>query len=152
MNLENSNPASGTTGVALAANEADTKVTRIRIPSQVVCQATQERAPAPTRVQPVRNNKGNRMAALMERMEEDDDATTSNPGRKRNIRRVEDEQPEDLGDVPEGASLNPMAPLAKRHKRGRMQEGQSLMMMPPPMPLHAPVPIKARPPLGKSNS
>jgi hypothetical protein len=66
---------------------------------------------APSRVQPSRANKANKMAQILDEMEADDDATTSLPGRRK--RRIEDE-PERFSTVPDDIGRNPMAPVKRR--------------------------------------
>lgn len=67
--------------------------------------------PAPSRVQPSRANKANKMAKILDEMEVDDDATTSLPGRRK--RRIED-GPEQFSTTPDDVERNPMAPVKRR--------------------------------------
>ena len=81
------------------------------------------------------------MATALQCMEPDDDGATAVPGRKRNRQNGDDEQPEDLAQVPQGVSANPMAPPGKRRK----QTQQPLMEMPLSMPLYPPMPVQVGP-------
>jgi len=65
----------------------------------------------PSRVQPSRTNKANKMAKILDEMDVDDDATTCLPGRRK--RRIEDD-PEQFSIVPDNVGRNPMAPVKRR--------------------------------------
>ena len=81
------------------------------------------------------------MATTLQWMESDDDGATAVPGRKRNRQNGDDEQPEDHAQVPQGVSVNPMAPPGKKRK----QTQQPLMEMPRSMPLFPPKPVQVGP-------
>lgn len=100
----------------------------------------QEEKQSQRRVQPLRMNRGSRMASALQHMEVDDDAMTSLPRRKRN--RQVAEETEELADVPENTAINPLAPSSKKRKQEALPPS---MPVPPPMPLHPPVPIQAWP-------
>jgi hypothetical protein len=74
------------------------------------------------------------MAEILDRMEQDDDGTTSLPERRKK-RRLEDD-PEDFSTIPADAEQNPMAP-AKKHKRN-----QEMAVPPPAMPIPTPLPLQ----------
>jgi hypothetical protein len=81
------------------------------------------------------------MATVLGNMQVDDDATTSLPGRKRS-RRVVDDEPEDMAEVPQGVPTNPLAPPNKKKRKQGALPPQ--MPMPPQLPLHPPMPIQTR--------
>ena len=84
------------------------------------------------------------MATLLENLEDDDDATSSNlrPGRKRKV--ANEDQHEDLAEVPQHLPDNPMAPPAsKRRNKG---DGMLPLQMLPPMALQPPMPVQVRRP------
>jgi hypothetical protein len=142
---ENWNPQPDAGNVAVpdipATAQAGAKLNKIRIPPQAPV------APAPTRVQPSRQNRGSRMAMFINNMEVDDDA--ANPRRKR---KADDEpsEHEDLAAVPQDAPQNPMAPAPPTKKRKQRNVGPA-MAMPLSMPLQAPMPVQARPPVVQSS-
>jgi hypothetical protein len=69
---------------------------------------------APTRVQPSRANRGNRMAGIIADIEEDDDSRTIMPRQKK--RPIVESDPEDGFDVPKEIECNPMAPATKKRR------------------------------------
>jgi hypothetical protein len=111
-----------------------------RIPARQEPQVPQ--VPRP-RVQPPRLNKGSRMAAVLESMELDDDATTSNLHRKRSRQITDNDQHEELAHVPQHAPVNPMAPPPGKRQKKRGATPPSLTM-PLAMALHPPMPVQIR--------
>jgi hypothetical protein len=83
------------------------------------------------------------MAAVLESMELDDDATTSNLHRKRSQQITDNDQHEELVHVPQHAPVNPMAlpPGKRQKKRGATPPS---LTMPLAMALHPPMPVQIR--------
>jgi hypothetical protein len=119
-----------------ATTTIPSQAVKITIPPQrnPVQQSRTDKAPEPSRVQPTRRNKASRMAEILDRMEQDDDGTTSLPERRKKWRLEDD--PEDFSTIPADAEQNPMAP-AKMHKRN-----QEMAVPPPAMPIPTPLPLQ----------
>ena len=116
---------------------------KITIPPFDVLQSRQVQqalAPAPSRVQPSRTNRGTRMADIMASIEGDDDSRIIVPRRKK--RPMVESDPEDVFDVPEEIKSNPMAPATKRHKR---REDEPPRGIPPLLPLRPTPPTQVPP-------
>lgn len=116
---------------------------KITIPPFDVLQSRQVQqvlAPAPSRVQPSRTNRGTRMADIMASIEGDDDSRIIVPRRKK--RPMVESDPEDMFDAPEEIKCNPMAPATKRRKQREVEPPRSI---PPLLPLQPTTPTQVPP-------
>jgi hypothetical protein len=120
-----------------------TRGVKITIPSHAFRE--QQGSQVATRVQPSRTNKGNRMADVLTRIEEDDDGTTGLPGRKK--RQIEHDEPEDFSTIPEEGRRNPMAPPPTKKSRTQSKRQESEVRPPiiPPIPLQPSLPNQVPP-------
>jgi len=120
---------------------------KITIPSSGVLQPRQVKqvqAPAPSRVQPSRINRSNRLADIMANMEDDDDSRTTAPPSRRRKRQVIESDPEDAFNVPEEIECNPMAPAMKRRRQLTNVENPPCSI-PPPLSLQPTSPAQVPP-------
>ena len=100
-------------------------------------------APAPTRVQPSRINRSNRLANIMASIEDDDDGRTTLPRRKKR-RIIDSEEEEDMFNVPEEIESNQMAPAKKKKRRQHNVENPQCGI-PPLLPLQPISPAQVPP-------
>lgn len=100
-------------------------------------------APVPSRVQPSRINRSNRMADIMANIEDDDDSRTAVPRRKK--RSIIESDPDDMFTVPEEIESNAMAPAPVKKKRRQINVVNPKHNIPPLLPLQLASPAQIPP-------